>query len=150
MWPAPPAATSADFHTCTHVRKSGARAHPHRPDEQVIMSLACALSRQWLICQHPSRYLCSWLAARLVENHFVSSAIAWLSHHLPTNTDSQQILPPNDKWQWSWILMNVWLHIVASLLSPSLIFKVQANLKFMHEAGFPPSRHLGLCLSVLH
>lgn len=118
MWPATPQppptsmCTPTDIHTYTSTFCIYTLTHTdsHHSDEQIIMSLAGVRSRQWLICQHPSRYLCSWLARRLAENHFVSSVIAWLSHHLPTNENTQQILLPDNHCWWSGILMNRWLH----------------------------------------
>lgn len=91
MWPTPPATAAAInskqyrhsnmrytfAHACSLTHTSS-----HHPDEQIIVSLAGELSRQRLICEHPSCYLCSSMATRLAGNHFVSTVTAWLSHHL--------------------------------------------------------------------
>lgn len=117
----------AHIQTFTHTHlHSHSLSHTHirLPDEQIIMSLASAHSRQWLICQHPSRYLCSWLPRRLVENHFLSTIIAWLSHHLPTKRISRQTLS-NDHWWWRGILMNIWLHKDSKFCSIHNIWNVK-------------------------
>lgn len=89
--PPTPTSTHMDLPVCTSTQT------PSRcPDEQLIMSLARVRSKQRLICQLPSRYLGSWLARRLAENHFVSSVITWLSRHFPTNRSSQRALQPDD------------------------------------------------------
>lgn len=142
MWPAtpchhhphhhPPTSTHIEFHTCTSTRP-----HSHRPDEQIIRPLARVRSRQWLICQLPSRYLCSWLARRLAENHFVSSVIAWLSHHLPNSTTVNSYFYQTKMAVG--ILMNARLH------NDKVTFS--CRLPLLTSSWISSISHLWLCLS---
>jgi len=162
MWLAPPTTTTvisrkqyrhSHIHlTCTHAC-SLRHTHSHHSDEQIIMSLACEISRHWPICQHPSRYLCSSLTTRSVENHFVSSVIAWLSHQSPANSYHQLILPANTQrcsgwiwWMHGYIMINYFVSIWIILKSSKVQIVFSGGISF-NMSPMALSQHASLHLS---
>lgn len=132
----PPTSTHIRFHTYTSTR-----SRSHRPDEQIIRPLAPVRSRQWLICRLPSRCLRSWLARRLAENHFVSSIIVWLSHHLPTGTTV------NSYFYQTLMAVGILMYIYICLHNEKVTFYVQGRIwdwtqKFWHQVAFFQTCHL--------
>lgn len=74
------------------------------------------------------------MATRLVENHFVSSSIAWLSHHLPANRNSQQIPLPDDRWCRSWIPIIERLHEYTLTYTNFLKQNLELKLKALEQS----------------